>query len=920
MSSSHLVTKLMSVFDCFTFFNELDLLKVRLELLNDSVDYYVIVESNLTHSGLKKDYYIEDNWQSLSNWHSKIIYIKINQSVDEVKNSKYYTGNSLSWALENQQRDSISDIKENVSSDDLIMIGDLDELPNPSTILHLKQTGLKEAHSLVMLLHYYYMNCKSVGPEAHWNGTVVCSGDIFKQTNAQLLRNNRNIYPKIEYAGYHFSYLGGVEKVIAKIQSFAHTEYNREEIITHDYIEQCLDNGKDIFGRANVEYVFTDINEYPEVFRNIMTKYPNFLNSKKSEKMTIIIYTQSKDKLVNILDYIESKYEKSNIRILLGCKDYMPWTDDAIRDRIINFGEYLATPTSLEPVEFVIQSIQACKTESILVLDESWPKRVCDDTSPINRRELMSLNLDHNYETINWFLIDINTQISKEIAVVSDVSKDCIRYTRKVESPYFFKKIIYIDGGLGDHVMSLPLLYKVGKDRYICCKYKFIYEHIDKLGFIDWTDELFGGYKRNVYGYGSSNNSQTIIDAFFGMYGVIREDNDILKYEGMRQINLEFENKDNLALICTSAAKINGLDSNKDWSDINWFKLVNKLKSSGHFVIQVGSINDNQIPNVDAKFLDKPIENLAGLIENSRVWISVDTFFHHFASAISPKKGICLTPYYNDHAKHEFVNYIEKDCGLDFSSRKWWLDLQQPERKKCMSLIRVDEVHSAVENISMNVSSKETLVEFIIPTYNRVNELRLILSSLVCQTDDSWSAHIVIDDTYNKEIIDLVNTFKSDKIYYSTLDRNYNDFGHTPRNYGKNMCKARYVIMTGDDNYYVPTFVTELREAAKENPVIIYYDMIHNHLHYNTQQPYQYWRPLLIVNGVDIGGFALRNDVAKKHDLTGNHSADGLLIENILSDVCDNYIDYREKVNNTHVESVSLEGIKKIDKVLYVHN
>ena len=95
---------------------------------------------------------------------------------------------------------------------------------------------------------------------------------------------------------------------------------------------------------------------------------------------------------------------------------------------------------------------------------------------------------------------------------------------------------------------------------------------------------------------------------------------------------------------------------------------------------------------VDLNFLDQPLPKLASLVDECSLWISVDTFFHHFAASIKPKVGICLTPFYNDLAKHPGVKYIEKDCGKDFSSRKWWLDLQQPERKECMDLIQLEDI------------------------------------------------------------------------------------------------------------------------------------------------------------------------------------------------------------------------------------
>jgi len=165
----------------------------------------------------------------------------------------------------------------------------------------------------------------------------------------------------------------------------------------------------------------------------------------------------------------------------------------------------------------------------------------------------------------------------------------------------------------------------------------------------------------------------------------------VLRYYGPKT-PVDVGDKLRVALICTSAAKINGIDSNKDWRDVRWLKLVHELKKKNYYVIQVGSTKDKQIQNVDLKFLDKPIDEISYLVGNCSLWVSVDTYFHHLASAVKHEVEICLTPSYNDHAKHTGVKYIEKSCGKDFSDRKYWLDLQQPERKECMDLIQVQDV------------------------------------------------------------------------------------------------------------------------------------------------------------------------------------------------------------------------------------
>jgi beta-1,4-mannosyl-glycoprotein beta-1,4-N-acetylglucosaminyltransferase len=270
----------MKTFDCFTFFNELDLLKIRLELLEDVVDYHVIVESNVTHSGLSKNYNLEDNWDSFTKWKNKLIYIRIDQPVDglQFEKVKSYSPGNGSWVLENQQRNAIQNVIDIVGDIDLVLIGDLDEIPDPEAVLALKE-HLKPGYpvALSMLFHYYYMNCQNVGYERYWNGTVGCKGVDFKNITPQEFRDKRNNYQRFSNGGYHFSFLGGVEKIRTKIQSFAHTEFNREDILSEENIVESIEKGKDIFNRPGVSYEFVNPYQYPQKIRELMYKYPHLM-------------------------------------------------------------------------------------------------------------------------------------------------------------------------------------------------------------------------------------------------------------------------------------------------------------------------------------------------------------------------------------------------------------------------------------------------------------------------------------------------------------------------------------------------------------------------------------------------------------------------------------------------------------------
>jgi beta-1,4-mannosyl-glycoprotein beta-1,4-N-acetylglucosaminyltransferase len=273
----------MKIFDAFTFFNETELLKIRLELLKDVVDYHVIAESNLTHSGKEKEYILESEWNSYSEYHSKMIYLPVVQSTEGLSFEKVdtYSPTNGSWQLENQQRNALHYIKDKVKDDDYVLIGDLDELPSPEAITVLRSMPPPPFPlSMQMLFHYYYMNCQNVGYDRLWNGTVVCTGKQFKEQPPQYYRDNRNAYHRFPKGGYHFSFLGGPEKIKQKIEAFAHTEFNRDDIKEDTNIISAYSKGIDVLNRPGVEFEFVNPYQYPKEIRDLMHKYPHLIKWK----------------------------------------------------------------------------------------------------------------------------------------------------------------------------------------------------------------------------------------------------------------------------------------------------------------------------------------------------------------------------------------------------------------------------------------------------------------------------------------------------------------------------------------------------------------------------------------------------------------------------------------------------------------
>jgi len=187
------------------------------------------------------------------------------------------------------------------------------------------------------------------------------------------------------------------------------------------------------------------------------------------------------------------------------------------------------------------------------------------------------------------------------------------------------------------------------------------------------------------------------------------------------------------------------------------------------------------------------------------------------------------------------------------------------------------------------------LVEIIIPTYNRIAPLKCMLASLIAQTNNNWGAHIIIDNPDDVDITNLVKSFNDERIRWTKLETRNNDWGHTPREIGKQVSEADYIIMSGDDNYYTPTFIDEFQKASVNNPGVIYWDMVHSHYDYT------YFKCYPAYNQIDMGAFATRKDIAHSIKLNTSYAADG---------------EYIESIKNQY----PLETLFKIDKVLFVHN
>jgi len=265
------------IYDCFTFRDELDILEIRLNVLNDVVDKFVICEADKTFTNQPKPYIFLQNIDRFSKWIDKISYLPItleDEGLDFSKNDSSYTPTSAAWQFEYQQRSALIYGLNEAQPNDLILMGDLDEIPNP---LDIKDYGFPVVYA--MDFFYYFVNNKSIGPrDKTWLGTAQINGSyLSKLENLQELRNIKNNFHPIK-SGWHLSYMGGKELIQTKIKSFSHTEYNQEKYYSDENINNSLLTGKDIFGREGMNFEIINLSSYyPQNVIDTFKNYPSLI-------------------------------------------------------------------------------------------------------------------------------------------------------------------------------------------------------------------------------------------------------------------------------------------------------------------------------------------------------------------------------------------------------------------------------------------------------------------------------------------------------------------------------------------------------------------------------------------------------------------------------------------------------------------
>lgn len=284
------------VIDCIPFFNELDILKLRLHILDPLVDRFVIEEATHTFSGLPKDLCFEKNREMFEEFLPKITSLVVDNSPEEISTHERdkFQKNALAKAL------------TDASDEDVLILSDVDEIPNPAVLQELvKRFDPDKIYHLAQRNFYCYLNMEEVsgnllsitgefpGVERRmWLGTKVFAKKNIPESGIIDLREISPEDPRsvrVADGGWHFGYMGSCHetdvsrRVGTKVVAAAHQEYNTEDVLAE--VKDRLILGEDIFGR-NAVFQWAVVDE----------SYPQYLLEHKSEYDYLIMPPISRGK------------------------------------------------------------------------------------------------------------------------------------------------------------------------------------------------------------------------------------------------------------------------------------------------------------------------------------------------------------------------------------------------------------------------------------------------------------------------------------------------------------------------------------------------------------------------------------------------------------------------------------------------
>jgi beta-1,4-mannosyl-glycoprotein beta-1,4-N-acetylglucosaminyltransferase len=226
--------------DAFMFSDELDLLELRLEMLDEYVDRFVLVEAEVNHVGGPKELFFQTNRDRFSKWLHKIEHVIV--TAEEAPKDEN------PWVREKYQRHAILKGLEGVPPEALIMISDVDEIPDMSKVRY------EQLPAIVCAVHMWMFeySFRYLFTGEPWIGTVITNVELMKRSGPNYFRDNRWKFPVFQYAGWHLSSFGTPMRIWRKFQTYAHAKDGHHASQTPETFEQFIASGKHTDGQTDL--------------------------------------------------------------------------------------------------------------------------------------------------------------------------------------------------------------------------------------------------------------------------------------------------------------------------------------------------------------------------------------------------------------------------------------------------------------------------------------------------------------------------------------------------------------------------------------------------------------------------------------------------------------------------------------------
>lgn len=272
------------VYDCIPFFNELDILKLRLHILDPIVDKFIIEEATVTFSGEPKELCFEKNKAMFQQFLPKIEYIVVEDSPKEASTHE----------RDKFQKNALAKGLTGAADEDVIILSDVDEIPNPRALeTIIADFDPDKIYHLAQRMFYCFINMEEVSgnllsitgdfpgvEKKMWLGTKVFSKKSIPEKGIIELRQAPTTAPnavRVAEGGWHFGYMGSRQetdvsrRIGTKVVAAAHQEYNNADTLAE--ARDKLIMGQDIFGR-DARFKRVEVDEsYPEYLLKHIEEY-----------------------------------------------------------------------------------------------------------------------------------------------------------------------------------------------------------------------------------------------------------------------------------------------------------------------------------------------------------------------------------------------------------------------------------------------------------------------------------------------------------------------------------------------------------------------------------------------------------------------------------------------------------------------